>query len=152
MPIDRSSMETPSGAGLQEGQAIGVTPRVAQYFGGFDSMNYVDKKSFKSETSVFDFTNFKAPIQGQFPRFYDVLNCLCDFSNRFGTRSRLCLQGCANVAVNIAQIFWTLSLLPCCIQSKISEQCFQLNPLVRAFSHAKIDLTDAIYEPDLVFV
>jgi hypothetical protein len=39
-------------------------------FGGFDSMNYFDKKPFKSATGVFDCTCFKAPTQAQFPRIY----------------------------------------------------------------------------------
>ena len=77
LPIDRSSMETPSGIGLQEGlatgsygQAMRATPWIAQYFSGFDYMDYIDKKPFKSATGVFDITNFKAPTQGQFPRIY----------------------------------------------------------------------------------
>jgi hypothetical protein len=39
-------------------------------FGGFDSMNYIDKKAFKSATGVFDCTCFRAPTQAQFPRIY----------------------------------------------------------------------------------
>ena len=39
-------------------------------FGGFDYMNYLDKKPFKSATGVFDCTCFKAPTQAQFPRIY----------------------------------------------------------------------------------
>jgi hypothetical protein len=70
MPIDRSSMETPSGAVSQEGLVTGSTPWVAQYFIGFDFMNYIDKKPFKSTTGVFDFTNFKTPTHGQLPRIY----------------------------------------------------------------------------------
>jgi len=40
-------------------------------FGGFDSMNTLDKKVFKSATGVFDCTCFKAPTQAQFPRVYN---------------------------------------------------------------------------------
>jgi hypothetical protein len=39
-------------------------------FGGFDSMNYLDKKPFKSAAGVFDCTCFRAPTQAQFPRIY----------------------------------------------------------------------------------
>jgi uncharacterized lipoprotein YehR (DUF1307 family) len=39
-------------------------------FGGFDYMNYLDKKPLKSATGVFDCTCFKAPTQAQFPRIY----------------------------------------------------------------------------------
>jgi len=39
-------------------------------FGGFNDMNYIDKKAFKSATGVFDCTCFKAPTLAQFPRVY----------------------------------------------------------------------------------
>ena len=39
-------------------------------FGGFDDMNYLDKKAFKSATGVFDCTCFKAPTLAEFPRVY----------------------------------------------------------------------------------
>jgi hypothetical protein len=39
-------------------------------FGGFNDMNTLDKKPFKSATGVFDCTCFKAPTQAQFPRIY----------------------------------------------------------------------------------
>jgi hypothetical protein len=39
-------------------------------FGGFNDMNTLDKKPFKSATGVFDCTCFKAPTQAQFPRVY----------------------------------------------------------------------------------
>jgi len=39
-------------------------------FAGFDDMNPLDKKVFKSATGVFDCTCFKAPTVAQFPRAY----------------------------------------------------------------------------------
>ncbi|HPT38278.1 MAG TPA: hypothetical protein PLZ44_08295 [Methanothrix sp.] len=39
-------------------------------FGGFDDMNTLDKKVFKSATGIFDCTCFKVPTQAQFPRVY----------------------------------------------------------------------------------
>ncbi len=39
-------------------------------FGGFESMNAMDKKALKSATGIFDCTCFKAPTQAQFPRVY----------------------------------------------------------------------------------
>lgn len=39
-------------------------------FAGFDDMNPLDKKAFKSATGVFDCTCFKAPTVAQFPRVY----------------------------------------------------------------------------------
>jgi len=39
-------------------------------FGGFDDMNTLDKKAFKSATGIFDCTCFKVPTQAQFPRVY----------------------------------------------------------------------------------
>ena len=39
-------------------------------FAGFDSMNPLDKRAFKSATGVFDCTCFKAPTVAQFPRVY----------------------------------------------------------------------------------
>ena len=39
-------------------------------FAGFDDMNTLDKKAFKSATGVFDCTCFKAPTVAQFPRVY----------------------------------------------------------------------------------
>ena len=39
-------------------------------FAGFDDMNPLDKKVFKSATGVFDCTCFKAPTVAQFPRVY----------------------------------------------------------------------------------
>jgi len=39
-------------------------------FAGFDDMNPLDKKVFKSATGVFDCTCFKAPTAAQFPRVY----------------------------------------------------------------------------------
>ena len=39
-------------------------------FGGFNDMNTIDKKAFKSATGVFDCTCFKAPTLAQFPRVY----------------------------------------------------------------------------------
>jgi len=39
-------------------------------FGGFDSMNSMDSKVFKSAKGIFDCTCFKAPTQAQFPRVY----------------------------------------------------------------------------------
>lgn len=39
-------------------------------FSGFDDMNPLDKKVFKSATGVFDCTCFKAPTVAQFPRVY----------------------------------------------------------------------------------
>ena len=39
-------------------------------FSGFDDMNPLDKKAFKSATGVFDCTCFKAPTVAQFPRVY----------------------------------------------------------------------------------
>jgi hypothetical protein len=39
-------------------------------FGGFDDMNVLDKKVFKSATGIFDCTCFKVPTQAEFPRVY----------------------------------------------------------------------------------
>ena len=39
-------------------------------FGGFESMNTLDKKVFKSATGIFDCTCFKVPTQAEFPRVY----------------------------------------------------------------------------------
>ncbi|MDD1740215.1 MAG: hypothetical protein LUQ30_05235, partial [Methanothrix sp.] len=39
-------------------------------FSGFDDMNPLDKKVFKSATGVFDCTCFKAPKVAEFPRVY----------------------------------------------------------------------------------
>jgi len=39
-------------------------------FGGFDDMNTLDKKTFKSATGIFDCTCFKVPTQAEFPRVY----------------------------------------------------------------------------------
>ena len=77
IPIDRSSMETPSGAVLQgspstgaEDQAAVAASWIATYWSGFDSMNYIDKKSFKLATGVFVLSIFSGPIQPKFPRIY----------------------------------------------------------------------------------
>jgi hypothetical protein len=39
-------------------------------FGGFDDMNTLDKKTFKSATGIFDCTCFKVQTQAEFPRVY----------------------------------------------------------------------------------
>ena len=77
LPIDRSSMETPSRAVLEGARATGVkgqttedAPWFTEYWSGFDGMNYMDKKSFKSGSGIFDSTRFNPPTQSLFPRIY----------------------------------------------------------------------------------
>mgnify|MGYP006901957669 FL=1 len=84
-PRDISTMETPlqaqgsdsSGliAPIMSGFSDGQTPTQAANNGwipivsGYDDMNPVDKKAFKSPTGVFDLS-FKGPTIAQFPRVY----------------------------------------------------------------------------------
>jgi len=85
-PGDISTMETPLQAqGLDSGGeiapimsdfSIGQIPTSAANKGciacvfGYDDMNPIDKKPFKSATGIFDGTPFKAPTVAQFPRVY----------------------------------------------------------------------------------
>lgn len=64
LPIDRSSMETPSGAVLQGGQPTGEAPFIPKVIELYDMNNP------NTASGVFDFTSFKAPSQSQFPRIY----------------------------------------------------------------------------------
>ncbi len=86
-PGDISTMETPLQAqGLDSGGeiapimsdfSIGQIPTSAANngwietsFRGYDDMQPLDKKEFKTATGVFDCTSFKGPTVAQFPRVY----------------------------------------------------------------------------------
>ena len=84
-PGDISTMETPLQAqGLDSGGEIAPimsdfsvgqvpTPAVNNgwiVFSGYDDMQPLDKKAFKTATGVFDCTCFKEPTVAQFPRVY----------------------------------------------------------------------------------
>ena len=64
LPIDRSSMETPSKAVLQGGQATGAAPFIPNV------IELYDMKNPNIASGVSDFTSFEAPSQSQFPRVY----------------------------------------------------------------------------------
>ena len=65
-PGDISAMETPLQA--QGLNSIGLIAPIV--ISGFDEMQPIDKKAYKSGTGVFDGTPFKVPTLNEYPRVY----------------------------------------------------------------------------------
>ena len=65
-PMDISIMETPLQTQGLDSSGL-IAPVV---FSGFDEMQPIDKKEFKSGTGVFDMMPFKAPKHAVFPSVY----------------------------------------------------------------------------------